>query len=215
MLLELKRIQVPPGQKVWLQGVSWAEFEEILAELGDRRVARVAYNRGVVEIMTPLPEHEASKALVADFIKALLEELEIEFYPLGSTTFKQQALQRGIEPDECFYIQHEAAVRGKERLDLSVDPAPDLVLEIEVMSRTHPEVYAALGVPELWRFASGVLEITVLQGGSYVPAAESPTFPGWPLREVIPEYLQRSKAEGRNRAMRAFRAWVRERTSLA
>lgn len=215
MLLELKRIQVPPGQKVWLQDASWLEFEAILRELGDRRAARVAYDRGTVEIMTPLPEHEASKILVADFIKVLLEELDIEFYPLGSTTFKREQLQQGIEPDECFYIRNEAAVRGKERLDLDVDPPPDLVLEIEVTSRTHPEIYAALGVPELWRFAGGTLDIGVLQGGRYVSVPESPTFPGWPLPAAIPAYLQRSKTAGRNRAMGSFRAWVRQKLAEA
>ena len=99
MLLELKRISVPPGQRVLLHDVSWQEFEAILEDLGEHRAARIAYNNGTLEIMTPLPEHERSKGNIGDLVKALLEELDIEFCPLGSTTFKNQEMTKGIEPD--------------------------------------------------------------------------------------------------------------------
>ena len=210
MLLELKRLNVPPGQRVLLEDVSWQEFEAILSELGEHRAARVAYDNGILEIMTPLPEHERNKETISDLVKALLEELDIEFLPLGSTTFKNQLMKKGIEPDNCFYIQNETAVRGKDRLDLTVDPPPDLALEIDVTSRTHPNIYEALKVPELWRFEKGKLQINVLQLGKYVELAFSPTFPNFPLSQVIPEYLLQCKTVGRNKTMRAFRSWVRE-----
>ena len=145
-------MNVPPGQRVLLEDVSLQEFEAILSELGEHRAARVAYDNGILEIMTPLPEHERNKETISDLVKALLEELDIEFLPLGSTTFKNKLMKKGIEPDNCFSIQNEAAVRGKDRLDLTVDPPPDLALEIDVTSRTHPNIYEALKVPELWRF---------------------------------------------------------------
>ncbi|MEP0918108.1 Uma2 family endonuclease [Leptolyngbya sp. DQ-M1] len=138
MLLELKRIEVPPGQRVLLQEVSWEEFEQILEELGDRRSTRIAYDNGTLETMTPLPEHEGDKEIIGDLIKALLEELDIEFLTLGSTTFKNQGMLKGIAPAQCFYIQNESKIRGKKRLDLSVDPPSDLALEIDLTSRTHP-----------------------------------------------------------------------------
>lgn len=128
MLLELNRITVPPGQRVLLSNISWQEFETILADLGEHRAARVAYDNGTLEIMTPLSEHESRKELVSDLLKALLEELEIEFCTLGSTTFKNEAMIKGIEPDNCFYIQNEAVVREKDRIDLTIDPPPDLAL---------------------------------------------------------------------------------------
>ena len=115
MLLELKRFTIPPGQKVHLQNVTWDEFESILDELGEHRSARIAYDRGTLEIMTPLPEHEISKVLITDLMAVLLEELDIEFYPLGSTTFKSELMKKGIEPDNCFYIKNEAKIRGKKR----------------------------------------------------------------------------------------------------
>lgn len=210
MLLELKRISVPPGQKILLEKITWQEFETILDELGEHRSARIAYDGGILEIMTPLPEYEVDKVAIGDFIKAILEELDIDFYPLGSTTFKNQLMQQGIEPDDCFYIQNEAKVRGKKKLDLSLDPVPDLALEVDVTSRTHLNIYAALGVPEVWRFEQGKLQINVLQGNRYIEVEMSPNFPNLPLKEVIPEYLKQVKIRGRNKTMKAFRDWVRE-----
>lgn len=209
MLLELKRIDVPPGQKVLLHDVSWHEFETMLDELGEHRSTRMAYDNGTVEIMTPLPEHEYIKELMGDLVKALLEELDIEFATLGSTTFKNQEMAKGIEPDQCFYIRHEPAIRGKKRLDLAVDPPPDLALEVDITSRTHLDIYGALGVPELWRYRGDRLEIYVLRGGVYVASQASPTFPELSPGDMIPQYLEQSRIEGRNRTMRAFRQWVR------
>ncbi|MEA5572941.1 Uma2 family endonuclease [Calothrix sp. UHCC 0171] len=210
MLLELNRLEIPPGHRVLLRNVSWEEFETILEELGEKRAARVAYSRGMLEIMTPLPEHERSKENISDFIKVLLEELDIEFLSLGSTTFKNESMSQGIEPDNCFYIQNESIMRDKNRIDLNTVPPPDLALEIDVTSRTHKSIYQTLGVPELWRFVKGKLQINILQHGIYVESKFSQIFPNLPLIEVIPQYLEQSKIEGRNKVMRAFRAWVKE-----
>ena len=210
MLLELKRIIVPPGQRILFSDVSWQEFEAILEDLGEHRSSRVAYENGTLEIMTPLPEHERGKEVISDLVKALLEELDIEFCTLGSTTFKNQLMSQGIEPDNCFYIQNEAAVRGKDRLDLTVDPPPDLALEIDVTSRTHLNIYEALGVPELWQFENGKLHINVLRDGKYIKTENSQNFPNFPLIEMIPQYLNQCRTEGRNKTMKVFRAWVRE-----
>jgi Uma2 family endonuclease len=171
MLLELKRFNIPPGHKVFLNDVTWQEFENILAELGEHRASRVAYENVILEILTPLPEDETNKLFITNFVEILLEELDVEFYPLSSTTFKNQDMLKEIEPDNCFYIQNEAVVRVKERLDLTVYPPPDLALEIDITSRTHANIYQTLGVPELWQFEKGKLQIQVLQDGKYV---ESP-----------------------------------------
>lgn len=101
--LELKQLTVPAGQRVILKNISWQEFEAILEELGDRRAARLAYDNGILEIMTPLPEHEDNKEIIGDLVKPLLEELDIEFRSLGSTTFKNRIMAQGVEPDQCFY----------------------------------------------------------------------------------------------------------------
>ncbi|BAZ05850.1 Uma2 family endonuclease [Calothrix sp. NIES-3974] len=210
MLLNIKQIDVPPGQRVLLRDVTWQEFETILDELGEHRAARIAYDRGMLEIMVPFPEHEFEKEIISDLIKALLEELDIEFLSLGSTTFKNKKMLQGIEPDQCFYIQNESKVRGKKKLDLETDPPPDLALEIDVTSRTNPSIYESLMVPELWRFEKGRLQINLLQNGVYFESARSAIFPHFDFPEKIIQYLALSKTAGRNSAIRAFRNWVRE-----
>lgn len=210
MLLNLKRINVPPGQRVLLRDVTWQEFETILEELGEHRAARIAYENGTLEIMTPLPEHEDDKEIIGDLVKVLLEELDTEFRSLGSTTFKNPETNQGIEPDQCFYIQNESKIRGKKRLDLTVDAPPDLAIEVDITSRTHLSLYRTLKVPELWRFEEGKLQIYVLQDGRYVKVQESLNFPGLPLVEIIPQYLEQSKIAGRNATIKAFRLWIRE-----
>jgi Uma2 family endonuclease len=209
MLLELRRIQVPPGQHIILDHISWQEFETILEELGDRRSARLAYQSGILEIITPLPEHEDNKEIIGDLVKALLEELDIEFRSLGSTTFKKPQSD-GLEPDQCFYIQNEAAIRGKKKIDLSLDPPPDLAIEIDITSRTHTSIYASLGVPELWRFDRSSLQINILESGKYREVSESRVFPGINLQTVILQHLAESKRLGRNKTLKAFRQWVRQ-----
>jgi Uma2 family endonuclease len=213
MLLEVKRIIVPPGQTVVLEGVSWEEFGAILEDLGESRSSRIAYDRGILEIMTPLPEHEINKVYISNFVEILLEELDIEFCSLGSTTFKNQLMFKGIEPDSCFYIQNEALIRGKNRLDLTIDPPPDLALEIDITNRTHPEIYESLGVPELWRYERGKLQILLLVNGKYIESDKSANFPSFSLIELIPQYLNQCRTEGRNKGIKAFRGWVRQQLS--
>ena len=210
MLLEITRIIVPPGQTVMLDNVSWQEFETVLEELGENRNSRIAYDRGKLEIMTPLPEHEVNKVYLSNFVEILLEELDIEFCPLGSTTFKNKLMLKVIEPDSCFYIQNEALVRGKNRLDLTVDPPPDLALEVDITNRSHPEIYQSLGVPELWRYERGKLQILLLVDGKYSESESSANFPSFSLLEVIPQYLTQCRTEGRNKGIKAFRRWVRQ-----
>ncbi len=207
--LQLRQLELSPGQRIVLRNVDWQQFEDILAELGEHRGSRLAYNNGLLEMMMPLPEHEDDKEIVGDLVKALLEELDIEFRSLGSTTFKKPTAQ-GLEPDQCFYIQNEAVIRGKKRIDLSIDPPPDLAIEIDVTSRTHPSIYEALRVPELWRFDRGGLQINVLQAGIYNAVLESPNFPGFALKQMIPHFLKESKTLGRNKVLNGFRQWVRE-----
>ncbi|MBD2356609.1 Uma2 family endonuclease [Tolypothrix sp. FACHB-123] len=210
MLLKLNQLIVPVGHQLLIKNISWSTYKSILAELGENRSSRISYSQGMLEIIAPLPEHEVAKVMIGDLVKAILEELDIDFWSLGSTTFDREKMDAGVEPDDCFYIQNEAAVRGKDRIDLTVDPPPDLAIEIDITSRTRFNNYEVLGVPELWRWKGNRLEINVMINGKYVASTASAIFLNLPITQVIPEYLMRSKTEGRNAAMRAFRAWVRE-----
>ena len=211
MLLEVKKIVVPPGQTIILQDINWTEFEAILEELGEERNSRIAYDGSILSIMTPLPEHEVNKVLVGDLVKVLLEELNKDFWSLGSTTFKNKIMQQGIEPDDCFYIQNESAIRGKDRIDLTSDPVPDLAIEIEVTSRSNLSIYAKLGVNELWRFDNGKLKIDRLQDGVYVSSNTSSIFPNIPVTTIIPEYIVKAKKNGRNKTIKEFRKYLEDK----
>lgn len=211
--LQLRQISVPPGHRVLFHEVSWSEFEAILEELGEHRASRVAYLNSTLEIRMPLPEHEKPKIIIGDLLKILLDELEINWEPFGSTTFKRQDMMAGIEPDDCFYIQNSAQMIGREILDLTVDPPPDLAIEIDVTSKTQLSAYEVLGVPEIWRYENRRLQVYVLQSGKYAESAISPTFPNFPVIEGISQFLEMGRQSGTSQALRAFRQWVRERVN--
>ena len=212
--LQLRQISVPPGHRVLFHDVSWQEFEEILEELGERRASRIAYSQGTLEIRMPLPEHEFNKEIIGDMVKILLEELEIDRECFGSTTFKRKSMLQGIEPDNCFYIQNSALMIGKKRIDLTVDPPPDLAIEVDLTSKTQLDAYEALGVPEIWRYENHQLMINVLEDGKYVESEISPTFPNLPIVEAISQYCEQSQAMGTSQTLRLFRKWVREQITL-
>jgi Uma2 family endonuclease len=159
--IPLQHIEVPAGKTILLRDVSWEEFEAILEELGDRRSTRVAYCDGMLEIMTPLPEHEYFKETIGDAIKDMAETLELDYESYGSATWRQRAKQAGLEADNCFYFQHEALVRGRVDINLAQDPPPDLALEIDITSKSLERfpIYARLGIPELWCYDTGRLTI--------------------------------------------------------
>jgi Uma2 family endonuclease len=198
----------PPDELIHLSGISWQTYETLLEELSDRRL-RLTYNRGNLEIMAPSPEHELSKTLMGRFVETLAEESEVQIYPLGSTTFKRPKLS-GAEPDECYYIYNIDAVRGKNRLDLTEDPAPDLVVEIDVTSSSQSrlQVYADLGVAEVWIYDGESLVIQQLQNGIYITSLTSQFFLNIPIPEIS-GFLQQAKTMDYLELVKAFRKWVK------
>ncbi|MBD2522306.1 Uma2 family endonuclease [Nostoc sp. FACHB-133] len=208
--VQLKQIRVPAGQRIILEDVSWQVFEAILNELGEHRGSRVAYSQGTLEIMAPLPEHERAKVIIGDLVKALLDELNLNWESLGSTTFKRKDISVGIEPDDCFYIQNYQLMIGKDKIDLTVDPPPNLAIEIDVTSKTQISAYQALKVPEIWRYESKKLEINLLQGEQYIKSLTSAIFPSFPVNEIIPLFVEMARTTGTSSALRSFRQWLRE-----
>jgi Uma2 family endonuclease len=207
--LQLRQISVPPGYRVLFHDVNWQEFEAILEELGEHRGSRIAYSQGTLEIRIPLPEHEFNKEIIGDMVKILLEELEIDRECFGSTTFKRKTMLQGIELDNCFYIANHALMIGKKRLDLTVDPPPDLALGVDLISQTQLDACEALGVPEIWRYENKKLLINVLEDGKYVESEISPTFPNLPIIAAISQYCEESQTAGTSQTLRLFRQWVK------
>ncbi|MBC7971115.1 MAG: Uma2 family endonuclease [Verrucomicrobia bacterium] len=199
-------------QRVILQNISWQCFEYLLQELGENRAARLAYDRGVLEIMSPFMPHEHVKRLIERFVDTLCDDLDLPIRSAGSLTCKRKDLERGIEPDSGFYIQTEPLIRHLEHIDLAQDPPPDLMLEVDFSSSSlnKEPIYLALGVPEVWRYAKGELTIKQLRQRRYVQLDHSPTFANLPLTE-IPQFLSQSTQIGERAVVRACRAWVQDR----
>jgi Uma2 family endonuclease len=198
----------PPHEIINLSGISWQTYETLLDELSDRRL-RLTYYHGNLEIMTPSPEHERFKKLAGRFVETMAEELDFRIEPLGSTTFKRPPLS-GAEPDECFYIYNIDAVRGKKRLDLTEDPPPDLVVKIDVTSPSDNrlQVYADLGVAEVWIYNGESLVIQQLQNGLYITSPTSQFFLNIPIPEIA-GFLQQAGSIDYLELVKSFRQWVR------
>jgi Uma2 family endonuclease len=180
--------------------------------MGNHRATRLAYNQGTLEIMTPLMPHEHNKRLIEKLIDNLAEELNLNIKSTGSVTCKRQDLAKGVEPDSSFYIQNEAIMRNKQTLDLTQDPPPDLIIEVDYTSASLDRlpIYLALGVPEVWRYDHPVMQIYQLSNGVYLPCDVSPTFANLPLTTEIPHFLAQSLEIGEISMIRSFRAWLQK-----
>jgi Uma2 family endonuclease len=203
---------VTVSQRAILQNISWQTFESILAEMGANRATRLAYDHGILEVMTPLMPHEYNNRLLEHLVFALAEELNLNLKSTGSVTCKRPDLLRGVEPDSSFYIQNEPAMRQKQNLDLTQDPPPDLVIEVDYTNASvdRLSIYLALSVPEVWRDDEPVMQVYKLQEGVYVPCDVSPSFANLPLGMEIPRFLAESLKIGEIAMIRSFRAWVRQ-----
>jgi len=155
--------------RLLLHNVGWSTYELLMAEREERRVPRLYYDRGVLEISSPSRKHERVSRIIALLVELLAEEMGFDVDSAGSTTFKREDLLRGFEPDECFYFSGNIElVRGKEDIDLDTgDPPPDLVVDITSPSLNKLPIYARLGVREVWRYADGRMEVLVLRGEGY------------------------------------------------
>ena len=214
-MLQVSQIDIAPGQSVHLRDVTWPQYKKILESIGIHRAKRIAYNNGKLQLMVPHFRQEDDKEIISDLIKALLEECHIEFRALGSTLFERQSDLKAIEPDQCFYIQHERAIRGKRRIDLSVDPPPDLVLDMAKTNPNRAEIFAALSIPEVWYCSQDGLSVYKLASNRYLQIEESPLFPNLPLKDLLPYCLEQSRKLGRNVVMRDLRQWVKGNSPFA
>ena len=202
--------QTTPENRVILKGVSWSTFKALLADVGDDRAWRIAYDEGVLEIRMPLEEHEEPKRLIESFVEAIVDELEIELRSRGSLTLEREDLTRAVEPDSCFYIHNESLVRGRN-INLPNDPPPDLAIESDYTNSSVNKftIYAAIGVPEIWRYRRESLQVYQLVEGKYEVCEISLAFPFLPVAE-IPGFIEQSRTVGQRAAVRLFRQRIKE-----
>ena len=200
-----------PETRIVIPNIGWDIFEA----LADSNCAgtRFTYDRGVLEIMSPSIEHEWFHYLLGRMIETMTEVLNIPLRGAGSTTLKLQLRQRGLEPDECYYVEHKAQMRGKREVDLTVDPPPDLVIEVDISHSSINKfaIYADVGVPELWLYDGESLRVHRLQdNGEYLQQDSSVAFPFLDLRE-LERFLGRFEDLSETVWIRSFRDWVKER----
>ncbi len=202
-------IQSP--DRVILPNISWQTYQSLTRDFDQEPAIRLTYDQGLLEIRMPLDPHETYKKLLGRLVEAATEELDIEIRSLGSRTCDREDLAKGLEPDQCYYIQNEALVRGVEQIDLNQLPPPDLALEIDITSSSinRMSIYAALEVPEVWRYNGQTLVILRLYNGEYVSHDRSIAIPVL-TAEAILKFLALRTTIGETSLVKQFRQWVRE-----
>jgi Uma2 family endonuclease len=193
-----------------LYGIGWDGYQKVLDVLANRPI-RLTYDRGDLELMSPLAKHERYKQLLGRVVEVVTEELDIPMIAAGSTTFSREDVDRGLEPDQCFYIANAGRIHDQTRIDLNTDPPPDLAVEIDITSSSLDRlgIYAALAIPEVWRFDGETLDVLLLQAdGTYSSCANSSAFPFLPMQEVARRLIEYDLSND-SRWGREVRAWVR------
>ncbi|MGB3561195.1 MAG: Uma2 family endonuclease [Geitlerinemataceae cyanobacterium] len=193
-----------------LHNISWETYEQLLQLFAEKSALRMTYYHGILELMVPLPDHERYSWTLGRLVTVLSEELGLEILGLKSTTWRSKPKAVGKEADECFYIQNEAKVRGKLKIEIGVDPPPDLAIEIDTTHSSIDKIaiYADLQVPEVWRWQNNQIVIHILADGQYTESETSLAFGTFPVKELS-NFVQLDSTKGENARMREFRHWVR------
>lgn len=202
-----------PEQLVILDRVTWDTYERLINEHGERCGTRFTYDEGVLQIMVVSSRHERPNRTLATLVEVVAEEWGVDIARLGSMTFKRKDLQKGFEPDSCFYIQHADAIHGKQQIDIVVDPPPDLSIEVDITreSLNRFPIFAAVGIPEVWRFDGNRVAIFRLESGGYVEAANSLAFPAV-TAEILTLFLNESQKLKSTAWLRKVREWARSQS---
>jgi Uma2 family endonuclease len=200
----------PPEAQIVMHDVSWSRYEQLLIEHAGASNRRLTYDRGTLEIMAPLYGHERCNRLINDLVSTLALQLDIEYENAGSTTFKREDLAKGFEPDSCFYVQNAERIAGKTELNLHTDPPPDVVVEVEITHSALDKlaIFAAVGVPEVWRCDGERIQVLCLREGSYAEQEQSLAFPML-TAERLTQFLQTSGEMPRTAWLRSVRDWAR------
>ena len=202
-----------PADSVLIQhDVSWNDYEELLDAVGEASSLRICYDEGTLQVMSPSSKHENRAILIERLVDLLSIRQRIKVLFYGSTTIKKQREQKGAEPDACFYVQTADAVGTKEQIDFNTDPPPDVVVEIDIHHESISKfpIYAAFGVPELWRDDGEMLTIYHLCDGQYVLSDASQALPIL-TSAVLTNFLGRSPKEDQYDIVLAFEEWLKAR----
>ncbi|MGH9848619.1 MAG: Uma2 family endonuclease [Blastocatellia bacterium] len=201
--------QLSDGAVETFHNVTWDEYEELLEQVGEASDLRISYNDGTLKVMSLSPTHEKYSRFIERLISTLSLRLRINILFFGSMTMRKRKKSKGNEPDACFYVQTASAIGARLDLDFAVDPPPDVVVEVDIHhdSTGNDPIYAALGVPEIWRYDGWQAAIYHMKGNEYVEAEASLALP-MITPAVLTEYLTRMRQEGEFAAIIAFDEWL-------
>jgi Uma2 family endonuclease len=162
-------------QRVILHGISWETYEKILAEHNEVSNPHFAYCDGELEIAVLGYKHEKTKQLLSELVVEIARILEVDYEGAASTTFRKEKKKKGFEGDATFYFKNVAVIRGKSDINLSIDPPPELVIEVDITHGSLPKfpIFSALGIEEIWRFDGEGMKFYRLQGKAYEEVTES------------------------------------------
>lgn len=162
-----------------MHNVVWEDYETLLRAVGEAPGLRISFDKGTLQIMTLSSEHENYTRFLEKLVDRLSARLRIRILSFGSMTMKRKDRDRGTEPDACFYVQAASRLGAKRHVDVTTDPPPDIAVEIDVHqdSSSKLPLYAALAIPEIWRYDGSALTIHRLEGGEYVAVPSSAALP--------------------------------------
>ncbi len=203
------KTQIVIEEHVILRGVSWKIYKQLMKEHESRSTPRFTYNQGCLEIYMPSQKHEEKATFLEDIVRTIAEEEEIELRNIRSTTFKRDDLEKGVEPDGCFYLQNYEKVFGMKKIDLEKYP-PDLVIEVDITSPSinHFPIYAEFKVPEIWRYSDDEVKIYLFDGENYLESVESMALPKV-TGELLTKFLAESETMKRSAWLKNVRNWER------
>jgi Uma2 family endonuclease len=195
---------------VILSNVDWETYQNTIQEFWGKQNPHFYYDRGNLLIMSNSSEHEAIKDTIVYLIYIFTEEFRVNSRSLGSSTYQREDIEKGFEPDSCFYFANEPQIRGVKRLDMTIHPAPDLIIEVDItsLSTGRQSIFAAFGVPEIWRFDGEKMQILKLENDKYVIISNSLALPKV-TAEKLTEFVSKSETLSRLEWINEARTWAK------
>ena len=207
--VEENKLMLSPGNEVIFPHQTYEDYERLLQIRQERVLPKLSFNAITQEIrlMSPLASHGNRVNILGDLVKILLNHQGKDWQGFDPITLKMP-FKAGLEPDKCFYIDNRQAILGKERIDLTVDPPPDLAIEVDFTSITDIKAYELLKIPELWVYRQETLKIYLWENEHYLESETSRLFSDIDIKNLLPYYVELGWTQGSSVALRQFnRRW--------
>lgn len=202
--------RLTPDNPFSIIGVTWADYENIVREFSGTNAFRVSFNRGILKIVRPSPEHEHFAELLKILVFSAAEYLKTKIKFFGTTRISNSALSKAVEPDASYFVNRVGLVKGMN-FDIGKIP-PDVVVEIDIdhADINKFEIYASFGIPEYWIYDNRQLKMFRLQENKNYQEISASVELEVLKTEVLTDFLNRSKREGQFDVVSDFEHWLKE-----